>query len=338
MKAIVTTGPRPTSDPLSLIETEIPRPVAGGRDLLVRVEAVSINPVDTKVRASGGASPENPRVLGWDAAGVVEAAGPEATLFRAGDEVYYAGSLSRPGSNAEFQLVDERLVGRKPKSLSFAEAAAFPLVAITAWESLFERLGFPQTGNRGESLLVIGGAGGVGSMMIQLASRAGLKVIATASRPESEAWVKNLGAYASVNHRHPLGPQLGALGFKEIDAIANFSNTDAYWSTMVELIRPMGKIVSIVETESPVDLGLLKPKSATFAWEFMFTRSQFQTTDQGEQGRLLSEVSAAIDRGEIRSLATTTLVGITAENLRQAHVLAESGTLVGKLVLTGWKS
>jgi zinc-binding alcohol dehydrogenase family protein len=338
MKAIVTTGPRPASDPQSLIDTEIPRPVARGRDLLVRVEAVSINPVDTKIRASAEATPERPRVLGWDAAGVVQEAGPDATLFRPGDEVYYAGDLSRPGSNAEYQLVDERLVGRKPKSLSFAEAAAFPLVAITAWESLFERLGFQQKDNLGNSLLIIGGAGGVGSMTIQLASRAGLTVIATASRPESEAWVRSLGAREAVNHRHPLGPQLAALGHREVDAIANFSNTDAYWSTMVEVIRPMGKIVSIVETENPVDLGLLKPKSATFAWEFMFTRSQFQTPDQGEQGRLLSEVADAIDRGEIRSLATTTLDGITAENLRKAHALAESGTLVGKLVISGWKS
>lgn len=335
MKAIITTRPVPVEDPHSLTDTEVPRPQVTGRDLLVRIAAVSINPVDAKVRA-GTTAPQGV-ILGWDAAGTVEAVGADVKNVRPGDEVYYAGELKRPGTNAEFHLVDERLVGRKPASLSFAGAAAFPLVTITAWEALFERLGVDRHGaSAGRSLLLIGGAGGVGSMVIQLAKLAGLTVIATASRPESRQWVRDLGADHCVDHRQPLPPQLAALGFAEVDYIANVHSTDAYWADMAALIKPLGKIVAIVETDAPVDLELLKAKSATFAWEFMFTRSMFRTPDMDEQGRLLNETARLIDAGRIRSIATRELAGINAANLRAAHALAESGTLVGKLVLSGW--
>lgn len=334
MKAIVTKQPLPASDPQSLVEIEVPRPAPTGRDLLVKVHAISINPVDTKVRA-GVTSPEG-RILGWDAAGVVEAVGPEVQGFQIGDEVFYAGDITRPGSNAEYQLVDERIVGRKPKSLSFADAAAFPLVTITAWESLFERLGVTSDTAPGRSILILGGAGGVGSMAIQLARQVGLTVIATASRPDSRQWVLELGAHHEVNHRESIPDQLAALGFPEVDYIANFVDTDAYWDIMAHVIKPMGKIVSIVETSGAVDLGQLKSKSATFAWEFMFTRSQLQTPDMAEQGRLLNEVSQQIDQGKIRSITGERLQGISAPNLRIAHEKAESGKLIGKLVLDGW--
>lgn len=334
MKAVVTTRPRPVEDPRALVDVERPVPVAAGRDLLVRVEAVSVNPVDTKVRAK--VANEAGIVLGWDAAGVVEAVGSDVQDFRPGDEVFYAGDITRSGSNAEFQLVDERIVGRKPATLSFAEAAAFPLVTITAWEALFERLGIPPRGNEGRSLLIIGGAGGVGSIAIQLAHAAGLTVIVTASRPETQRWVRKLGAHHVVDHRWPLAPQLTKAGFPEVDFIANFSNTDAYWIVMAEVIRPQGRIVAIVETTAPLDLNLLKAKSASFAWEFMFTRAQFQTPDMTEQGRLLTALAGRIDAGEIRSIVGETLSGINAANLRRAHARAESGTLVGKLVLAGW--
>jgi zinc-binding alcohol dehydrogenase family protein len=272
-----------------------------------------------------------------DAAGAIEAMGDAVTQFKSGDEVYYAGDITRPGSNAEFQLVDERIVGRKPRALSFAEAAALPLTTITAWEALFERLGIDRKGgNRDQSLLIIGGAGGVGSIAIQLAKLAGLTVIATASRPETVQWVLDLGADKVIDHRQPIPGQLRALGHREVDFIANFSNTDAYWDVMAEIIRPQGRIVSIVENAKPLDLNLLKSKSVTFVWEFMFTRSMYQTPDIGVQGQLLSEVAALIEAGKLRTTLTETLSPINAENLRAAHAKAESGRAVGKLVLSNW--
>ncbi|HSJ03560.1 MAG: zinc-binding alcohol dehydrogenase family protein, partial [Verrucomicrobium sp.] len=258
------------------------------------------------------------------------------------DEVYYAGDITRQGSNAEFQLVDERITGHKPKSLSFAEAAALPLTTITGWEALFDRLGVcqPATGNNnaavGQTLLVISGAGGVGSITIQLAKWAGLTVIATASRPETQDWVKQLGADHVVDHRQPLPPQLAALGHKEVDLIANFSDTDAYWPVMAELIRPQGKIVAIVENKGPLEVGLLKSKSATFAWEFMFTRSMFQTPDMGAQGALLNEVAALVDAGVLKTTVTEVLSPISAATMKEAHARSESGRTIGKLVIEGW--
>ena len=301
---------------------------------MVRVRAISVNPVDTKVRR-GGDIPGGCRVLGWDVAGVV---GPEATLFKPGDEVYYAGSITRPGANSELHAVDERIVGRKPKTLSMPEAAALPLTAITAWEALFDRLQIDRLGgaHAGRALLIIGGAGGVGSLAIQFAKLAGLRVIATASRPESEKWVRSLGADFVVNHTRPLPPQLAELGFNTVDFIANFADTDRYWNVMAELIRPQGRIVSIVENAAPLNLDVLQSKSATFVWEFMFTRSMFATDDIAEQHKLLDEVAVLIDAGKLRDTLQTHLTPINAANLRAAHAQLEAGRTISKIALAGW--
>jgi zinc-binding alcohol dehydrogenase family protein len=320
----------------AFVEIDLPAPRPLGRDLLVRVEAISVNPVDTKVRA--GHTAAEPRVLGWDAAGVVDSVGPEVTLFRPGDSVYYAGSIGRPGSNAEYQLVDERIVGRRPQNLSVSEAAALPLTAITAWEALFERLHIDRSGaaHRDKSLLLIGAAGGVGSIAIQLAKLAKLKVIATASRDVSAAWVRSFGADHVIDHTKPLRPQLEAAGFDGVDFVANLADTDAYWAAMVDVIRPQGAIVSIVENSGPLDIGLLQDKSATFSWEFMFTRAAFETSDMIEQHRLLNEVANLIERGALRTTVTETLRPISVENLRLAHEKLKSGRTIGKITLQGW--
>lgn len=337
MKAVALTHYLPIADPKSLFDIDLPKPSPDGHDLLVRVEAISVNPVDTKVRAPKPQVEPSPRVLGWDAAGVVEAVGPAVKRFNAGDEVYYAGDITRPGSNAQFQLVDERIVGHKPRSLSFAGAAALPLTAITAWETFFDRMGIdPGGANRGHSILIIGGAGGMGSIGIQLAKLAGLVVVATASRPETREWVTGLGADHVVDHRQPLPPQLTALGFREVDYIANFSSTDFYWTVMAELIRPQGKIVCLVDNTAPLDLKLLKSKSATFAWEFMFARPKYRTPDMIAQGELLEEVAVMIDARKLRTTLTETLSPINAANLRLAHARLEAGQTIGKLVLAGW--
>jgi zinc-binding alcohol dehydrogenase family protein len=338
MKAVALTHYLPITDPQALFDAELPKPEPSGHDLLVRIEAVSVNPVDTKIRAPKPKVEKQPRVLGWDAAGTVEAVGSDVTKFRPGDEVYYAGDITRSGSNAEFHLVDERIVGHKPPALSFAQAAALPLTTITAWESLFDRLGIDRAGrNQGKSVLIIGGAGGVGSITIQLAKLAGLTVIATASRPETQEWVRSLGSDHVIDHRQPLPAQLAGVWHKEVDYIANFSNTDAYWDVMAEVIRPQGKIVSIVENEGPLDLEVLKSKSVSFGWEFMFTRSMFQTPDMADQGVLLNEVAALIKAGKLRSTLTETLSPINAINLKTAHAKSESGKLIGKIALNGWK-
>jgi len=337
MKAVALTQYLPISDPHSLMDVELPRPIAQGRDLLVKIQAVSVNPVDAKIRSPKPKVESSPKILGWDAAGIVENVGPEVRLFKPGEEVYYAGSVTRPGSNAEFQLVDERLVGRKPANLSFAEAAAMPLTLLTAWEALFERIGIDRMAdNRGQSLLIIGGAGGVGSIAIQLAKLAGLTVIVTASRPETRAWAEKMGADQVIDHRQPLPGQLAALGHKEVDYIANFSNTDSYWAVMAELIRPQGRIVCIVENAHPVELGLLKSKSASFSWTFMFTRSMFQTPDMGEQGGILDDAAKLFEAGRLQTTLTETLSPINAANMRDAHAQIESGKTIGKLVIAEW--
>ena len=337
MKAVALTHYLPITHPESLVDIELPEPPFYNNDLLVRVEAVSVNPVDTKVRAPKDKVEKEPKVLGWDAAGVVVAVGNGVTRFKVGDEVYYAGDLTRPGSNAQFQAVDERLVGRKPKTLSFAEAAALPLTTITAWESLSDGLGIDLDDVvQGKTLLIIAGAGGVGSITIQLAKMAGLTVIATASRPETIKWVFGLGADFTVNHRNRLPAQLAELGHKQVDYIANFADTDFYWAEMAELIKPQGKIVSIVENSNPVDIGLLKSKSASFHWTFMFTRSTYQTADMEKQGALLNEVAEFIDAGTIRATHSETLRPINAANLRTVHAKIESGTAIGKMTLEGW--
>jgi zinc-binding alcohol dehydrogenase family protein len=304
----------------------------------VRVAAVSVNPVDTKQRAPSAKVETQPRVLGWDAAGTVVGVGPEVRLFKPGDEVYYAGDVTRQGSNSELELVDERIVARKPRTLDFAQAAAIPLTAITAWECYFDRMKIdPGGAHRGATLLIIGGAGGVGSIGIQIAKVvAGLKVIATASRPETVAWVKDLGADHVVDHSQPLRPQIEALGLKFVDYIANFNDTDRYWEQVGDLIRPQGAICMIVGNRGPLAQEGVRGKSATICWELMFTRPRFKTPDMIEQHRLLTRVAELIDAGRIRGTLRETLRPINAANLRAAHAKLESGQMIGKLVVAGW--
>jgi NADPH:quinone reductase len=306
-------------------EIEQPKPTPSGHDLLVRVEAISVNPVDYKQRKQATAS----KVLGWDAAGVVEGVGPDVTLFRPGDAVYYAGDVTRAGCNSEFHLVDERIVGRKPKNLDFAQAAAMPLTSITAWEAYFDRMKI-QSGRR---ILIINGAGGVGSIGIQIAKAAGLHVTATASRPDSIAWVKSLGADAVADHRKPLAPQV-----KQADYVANFSgDLDSYWDAMAEIVAPQGAVVAIVANQNPLPMDAIRAKSATVCWELMFTRPRFKTPDMIEQHRLLNKVADWLDEGKLRCTMRETLSPISGANLRKAHEKLESGTMIGKLVLKGWR-
>jgi len=322
MKAVAHTG----TDLASLVDLELPRPTPAGRDLLVKVEAVSVNPVDTKQRKAGSATP---RVLGWDAAGTVAAVGSEATLFKPGDEVYYAGDVTRPGCDSEFHLVDERIVGRKPKTLDFAQAAAVPLTAITAWESFHDRMKV----KAGGAILIIGGAGGVGSIAIQLAKLAGLRVIATASRPQTIEWCKQLGADEVVNHRESLTAQVK----KPVEYVANFSgDLDSHWPAMAELVAPQGAVVAIVGNAKPLPMDVVRSKSATVCWELMFTRPRFKTSDMIEQHKLLNRVAELLDAGKLRGTLKETLSPINAANLRKAHEKLESGTMIGKLVLKGW--
>lgn len=337
MKAVALTQYLPISDPLSLIDLDLPEPTPGPRDLRVRVHAVSVNPVDTKVRAPRHAALATPRVLGWDAAGVVDAVGEEVRLFAPGDAVYYAGDIGRPGSNQALHLVDERIVGRKPSTLSFAEAAALPLTAITAYEALFDRLRFDvEGGSAGKTILIVGGAGGVGSIAIQLASLAGLRVVATASREESRMWAQALGADAVIDHRRELRPQLELAGVGEVDAVALFNDTDGHWAALPNLVRPQGAVVSIVEPRGPLDLGILKNKSISFSWELMFTRSMFQTDDMIQQHHLLNRVADWVDAGRVKTTMRHKLSPIDAENLRRAHAMLETGRTIGKVVVEGW--
>jgi zinc-binding alcohol dehydrogenase family protein len=308
-------------------DIELPTPSPSGRDLLVKVEAVSVNPVDYKQRKS---KTSGSHVLGWDAAGIVAAAGSEASLFRPGDAVYYAGDVTRPGCDSEFHLVDERIVGRKPRKLDFAQAAAMPLTSITAWEAFHDRMQV----KRGRSILIIGGAGGVGSIAIQLAKHAGLRVVATASRPESVAWVKELGADQVADHRKPLAQQVG-----QVDYVANFSgDLDSYWDAMGELVAPQGALVAIVGNQKPLAMDVVRSKSASVCWELMFTRPRFKTPDMIEQHRLLNQVADLLDAGKLRCTLKESLSPINGANLRKAHARLESGTMIGKLVLKGWAS
>ena len=341
MKAVGCTRPLSITNPDSLQDFELPKPDPQERDLLVRVEAVSVNPVDTKIRSSQPDDQHDatPRVLGWDVAGVVESGGLHVSLFQPGDEVYYSGSLIRPGANSEYHLVDERLVAKKPASFNMAQAAALPLTAITAYEALFDRLGISQHGeSEGKAILIIGGAGGVGSLAIQLAKIAKLHVITTASRPESQAWCQKLGADDVIDHTYSIPEQLKQLHRPMVEYILNTSQTDQHWQAMCEAIKPQGRICGIVDTTESVDLNALKRKSATFVWEFMFTRSMYETEDMVEQHQLLTRVAEWVDRQKIQSTLTETLSPINAANLRTAHAKVESGRMIGKLVLTGWDS
>jgi NADPH:quinone reductase len=336
MKAVAFTRYLPINNPESFLDVDLPMPAPKGHDLLVAVHAVAVNPVDTKVRAPKDKVETTPRTIGWDASGVAQAVGQDVTLFKVGDPVYYAGDITRPGSNAQFQLVDERIVGHKPATLSHAQAAALPLTTITAYEAFFDRLGIDRDGkDAGHAILIIGASGGVGSIGIQLAKRAGLKVIATASRPETIAWVKELGADFVVNHREPLVKQVHDLGFKHVDHIAIF-NDMRHWDAAVELIRPQGGIVSIDDTDLPMPMGSMKMKAASLHWEFMFARSMYQTHDMIEQHKLLSFVAQEIDAGRIRTTVSEVLRPINAANMRQAHALVESGKACGKIVLEGF--
>lgn len=339
MKAVALKRYLPIADPESLLDVELAEPPAPqGRELLVRVRAVAVNPVDTKVRSPKPKTEEPPRVLGWDAVGVVEAAGPDARLFKRGDAVYYAGSIARPGCNSELHLVDESIVGHKPRTLDDAQAAALPLTALTAYEALFDRCAIDVGGKHaGRTLLILNGAGGVGSIAIQLAKLAGLRVIATASRPETQEWCRSLGADHVINHREELPPQLKALGHAEVDYIFNTVDTAGYWNVMGEVIKPFGRIVSIVETNQPLDFSKLFGKSVSVSWELMFTRSRFQTQDMEEQHRILEQVAGWVDTGRVKTTLTEKLSPISAATLRQAHAKLESGTMLGKLALEGWR-
>ena len=337
MKAVAYKKPLPIDDPSSLIDIELPTPQPDRRDILVKVEAVSVNPVDTKVRR--GVDPaDEPKVLGWDAAGTVVGTGPDAMLFKEGDQVYYAGVIDRPGSNAEYQLVDERIVGRKPRSLSFAAAAALPLTTITAWELLFDRLGVrlgrPEDAG---TLLVVGGAGGVGSIAIQLARRlTGLTVIGTASRPETTDWVKEMGAHHVIDHRQPLPEQVRAVAADGATHVLGLTATEQHFPALAELIAPQGKLALIDDPSSPLDIRLLKRKSISLHWEFMFTRPMFATADMILQHRLLTEAACLVDAGVLRTTMTADLGRIDATNLKRAHEIVESGRARGKLVLSGF--
>jgi zinc-binding alcohol dehydrogenase family protein len=313
------------------VDLTVERPVPQGHDLLVRVKAISVNPIDTKVRARNP-EPAEPLILGWDASGIVEAVGASCTLFQPGDEVYYAGDVTRSGSNQEYQLIDERIVGRKPRSLSFAEAAAMPLTTVTAWESLFDRLGIVR-GNQAH-LLIIGGAGGVGSIAIQLAKWAGLTVIATASRSESKEWCLKLGADAVIDHRQPLKGQLEELGISGVPYLYCTQSTAAYWEQMVDVTLPQGKICAIVDAQKALPIDLLKDKSLTFAWELMFTRSKYQTADMIRQHEILTEASSLFDQGVLRTTLTESWTPVNAAKIEQAHARLETGKMIGKLVLT----
>ena len=337
MRAVGYQKSLPITDAKSLVDVELPKPVPGGRDLLVKVQAVSVNPVDAKMRMRAEPPAGEWRVLGWDAAGVVEAAGPDAKLFKTGDSVFYAGTLNRQGTNSEYHLVDERIVGPKPKSLSNAEAAALPLTAITAWEMLFDRLDVKRAvPGATNAILIIGGAGGVGSIAIQLArALTDLTVIATASRPETAAWVKQLGAHHVVDHGKPLAAEVATLGLGAPAFVFSTTQTDRHFDQIVEVIAPQGRF-GLIDDPDLVDVRKLKRKSASLHWEFMFTRSMFETADVLEQNKLLTEVSRLVDAGKIKTTLGDTFGTINAANLRRAHALIESGKAKGKIVLEGF--
>lgn len=336
MKAVTYRQSLPIDDPHSLLDVVLPDPPAPtGRDLLVRVQAVSVNPVDTKIRRNVDPAGAD-KVLGWDAAGTVVAAGPEATLFKPGDAVFYAGAIDRPGSNAELQLVDERIVGRKPATLDYAQAAALPLTAITAWELLFDRLGVAR-GDQHKTLLVVGAAGGVGSMAVQIARKlTGLTVIGTASRPETQAWVRELGAHHVVDHRAGLLEPVRAVAPDGVDYVMSLTHTEQHYEALVELLNPQGKLGLIDDPATPIDIRALKRKSISLHWEFMYTRSLFHTADMLAQHRLLQEVADLVDAGALRGTQRELYGTINAANLRRAHAQLESGSTIGKIVLEGF--
>jgi len=335
MKAIGFKTSLPITEKESFIEFETLKPIAKGHDLLVKISAVSVNPVDFKIRQNSAKDTvlETPKIIGWDAVGIVESVGEDVRLFEVGDEVYYAGDITKQGSNAEYQVIDERIVGRKPNSLSIEEAAAMPLTSLTAWEILFDRIRISPEKDKGKSILIIGGAGGVGSIAIQLAKKiAGLTVIATASRPETIDWCKKQGADFVVDHKD-LVSSVREAGFQYVDFILDFVDTNLYWDTMAELIKPQGHIASITGSSEPVVLNKLKSKSASFSWEFMYTRSTFETEDIQEQHVILNKIADLLDDGTLKTTLNKTLKGLKAENFRNTHELLESGKTIGKIAI-----
>ncbi|BAP41787.1 zinc-binding dehydrogenase family oxidoreductase [Pseudomonas sp. StFLB209] len=336
MKAIAYYQSLPITDSQALQDIELPAPVAGPRDLLVEVKAISVNPVDTKIRRNVQPQDGAAKVLGWDVVGVVKAVGSDVTLFQPGDKVFYAGDLTRSGGNAELHVVDERIVGHAPSSLSFAHAAALPLTAITAWELLFERLQIAEGQGEGQSLLIVGAAGGVGSILVQLARQlTSLKVIGTASRPETAAWVRELGAHEVIDHSQPLSEELRRIGIEHVTYVASLTNTEQHLDQLVEALKPQGKL-ALIDDPDNLDIKKLKRKSLSLHWEFMYTRSMFQTDDMLEQHKLLERVAQLIDLGTLKTTFGEHFGAINAENLRRAQALLESGKAKGKIVLEGF--
>lgn len=337
MRAVAYREPLPIAAETSLIDIDLPQPRPSGRDLLVEIKAVSVNPVDMKVRSKVAPEPGTARVLGFDAAGIVREAGPDTSLFKPGDEVFYAGSIGRPGTNAEFHLVDERIVGAKPRSLDFAQTAALPLTSLTAWESLFDRIDIrkPVPG-AANALLIVGAAGGVGSMAIQLARQlTDVTVIATASRPETQAWCRELGAHHVIDHRASLAEQVKALGIGAPGFVFSITHSDTHFPAVAELIAPQGRY-GLIDDPAAFDVTLLKRKSVSLHWESMFTRSVFQTADMERQHEILGEVARLVDEGRIRTTLAETYGAINAANLKRAHAFIESGKARGKIVLAGF--
>ena len=335
MKAIGFRQSLPITDKESFIEFETEKRQATGYDLLVKIAAISVNPVDFKIRQNAAKDTilETPKVIGWDAAGTVEAVGDKTSKFKVGDDVYYAGDITRSGSNAEYQLIDERIVGHKPKTLTVAEAAAIPLTGVTAYESLFDRIKIDIEKDKGKTVLILAGAGGVGSIAIQLAKKiANLTVIATASRPDSEKWCKEMGADYVINP-HNLKAELEKIGHSQVNYILDFVDLEAYWETIAEIIKPQGHIVSITGSSKPLNLVKLKIKSASLSWEYMYTRSMFTTDDMERQHYILNEIADLLDNGTLKTTLTTTLQGFTVENLKKAHQMQESGKTIGKTVI-----
>ncbi|HMV05406.1 MAG TPA: zinc-binding alcohol dehydrogenase family protein [Accumulibacter sp.] len=335
MKAVGYQKTLPIEDPASLQEVELREPVASGRDLLVEVKAISVNPVDVKIRAGRTPPAGEWGVLGWDAAGIVRAVGPQVSLFRPGDRVWYAGDITRAGSNAELQAVDERIVGHLPCTLDFAQAAALPLTAITAWEMLFDRLRIaPGKRPTDERLLIVGAGGGVGSILVQLARRlTGLTVIGTASRAETQSWVRELGAHHVLDHSRPLADELKRIGFADVSHVVSLTHSEEHFAQIVEVLAPQGCFGLIDDPATPLDVRKLKAKSVSLHWELMFTRSLFQTADMIAQHRLLCELAALVDAGLVRTTLGEHYGRIDAANLRRAHALIEAGKARGKIVL-----
>ncbi|WP_133129031.1 zinc-binding alcohol dehydrogenase family protein [Legionella nagasakiensis] len=334
MKAIGYYNSLPIDDEQALIDLDLPMPEASGHDVLVTVKAIAINPVDTKVRRRVQPEMGKPKILGWDTAGIVAEVGADVTLFKPGDEVWYAGDLTRPGSNSEFHLVDERIIAKKPKSLNFQEAAALPLTSLTSWELLFDRLKCSPT-DKG-ILLVTGAAGGVGSILVQLARQlTDLTIIGTASRPDSMKWILNHGAHHVIDHSKDMKSQLQALGYPEVDYIISLTHTDAHAKALVDVLKPQGKFALIDDPEH-LDIKLFKLKSISIHWEMMYTRSMFKTPDMIKQHEILSQVASLVDEGKIKTTITGCMGAINATHLKKAHALIESGLARGKVVLSGF--